>query len=289
MLHKMIKEIRMNKGLSQKEVAEGYLSQSNYSKYENGIIDLPIKTFIGILNNLNMSLEEVLYISNGYNYSEKENIYRDFFRLPINNLLSLEQFILRCNEYLQKQQDPFILYLHDISITLKDAIKHHDIYYAKNIASNLLKQFYEKNTLYEKDIYLINSIFFLFPLNTARLTMEYIESIIEKYGEFNTLYRIFVNLRMNYSLMLIKEKYYKEALAILEKTLPLTKKYKLIAQMGVLYIRIGICQANLAIETETDYLVKGLTILDVIEEHDLLEIMQVEVKKYSKSTEKIGV
>ena len=289
MLHKMIKDIRINKGLSQKAVAEGYLSQSNYSKYENGIIDIPVNTFIGILDNLNISLEEVLFIHNGYKYSQKEEIYRDFFRLPINSLDTLEQFILRCNTYLETKYDPFISYIHEISTILKEAIIHHDIYYAKNIATNLLKQFNKKNTLYEKDLYLINSIFFLFPIETANYTMEYIESVVEKYGEFNSIYRIFVNLQMNYSLMLIKEKKYAKAINTLEKTLPLTKKYRMIAQMAVLYIRLGICQGNLAIQSETDFIQKGLTILDVIEEHALLEIMNLEVEKYSASSKQVDV
>lgn len=285
----MIKKIRIDRGLSQKDVAEGHLSQSNYSKYENGKIDIPINTFIGILDNLNINLDEILYIHNGYKYSPKEEIYRDFFRLPINNLDTLEQFISRCTTYLETKKDPFILYIHDISVILKEALMHHDIYYAKKIASNLLKKFNKNNTLYEKDLYLINSIFFLFPLETANYTMEYIEGVVEKYGEFNSMYRIFVNLRMNFSLMLIKENQFTKALTILEKTLPLTKKFRMTAQMAVLYIRIGICKKNLAIETETDYIAKGLNILDVIEEHDLLEIMNVEVKKYLNSSALIEV
>lgn len=285
----MIKNIRTNKGLSQKDVAEGYLSQSNYSKYENGIIDIPINTFIGILDNLNISLEEILYIHNGYKYSQKEEIYRDFFRLPINSLETLEQLITRCDTYLETKNDSFISYIQEISMILKEAIKHNDIYQVKSIASNLLNQFQKNNTLYEKDLYLINSIFFLFPIETAHYTMQYIEKVVERYGEFHSISRILVNLRMNYSLMLLKEQQYAKAITILEKTLPLTKEYRMVAQMAVLYIRLGICQINLGMRSETNYINKGLTILDVIEEHDLLKIMNIEVEKYLYSSEQIEV
>ena len=79
-LHETIKRIRNDKGISQQQTALGFLSQSNYSKFENGTIEISSVALIGILSNLNIELEELLYIDNGYEYSEKEKIYRAFWQ-----------------------------------------------------------------------------------------------------------------------------------------------------------------------------------------------------------------
>lgn len=50
-----------------------------------------------------------------------------------------------------------------------------------------------------------------------------------------------VNLHLNYSLMLIKHNEDESALIYLKQVLPLIKKYKLGIQMGINYIRQGIC------------------------------------------------
>lgn len=279
-LNDTIKKIRKNKGLSQQQVSRGYLSQSNYSKFENGNIEIPISAFIGILNNLNIGLEELLYIDNGYSYSEKEKIYREFFRTPVNNKETLEQLILKCETFLADYPDQLVSFIHKICVILCNSLEQNDIYFNKDTALYLLEVFSKKENLYEKDMYIINSIFFLFPIETAHLTMDYIEKTLEKYDDFHSINRLIVNLRLNYSLMLLKSECESDALVQLEKTLPLTKKYKLSVQMGMLYVRLGICYTNLNINLNTDFIQKGLNILEVLEEIELLKIMENEILMY---------
>lgn len=281
-LNDTINKVRKDKGLSQQQVSKGYLSQSNYSKFENGNIEIPISSFIGILNNLNIGLEELLYIDNGYSYSEKEKIYRDFFRTPVNNRETLEHLILKCETFLADYPDQLVSFIHKICLILHNSLDQNDIYFNKKTAIYLLKIFSKKENLYEKDMYIINSIFFLFPIETAHLTMEYIETALEKYDDFHSINRLVVNLRLNYSLMLLKSESVSDALVQLEKTLPLTKKYKLSIQMGILYVRMGICYSNLNINLNTDFIQKGLNILEVLEENEVLGIMEIEILSYLK-------
>lgn len=288
-LYETIKKIRKDKGLSQQEVSSGYLSQSNYSKFEKGDIEIPFTTFIGILNNLNIGLEELLYIDNEYSYSEKEKIYREFFRTPVNNKKILENLILKCETFLDNYSDQLVSFIHKICVILNNSLEQNDIYFNKNTALCLLEVFSKKENLYEKDIYIINSIFFLFPIETARLTMEYIGTALEKYDDFHSINRLAVNLRMNYSLMLLKSGCETDALIQLEKALPLTQKYKLSVQMAILYIRMGICYNNLNIKLNTDFIQKGLNILEVLEEIEVLEIMEKEILNYLKYVRKEGI
>ena len=112
--------------------------------------------------------------------------------------------------------------------------------------------------------------------------MEYIEAALKKYGDFQSVNRLEVNLRMNYSLMLLKENLEELALQQLNTALPLVKKFKLGVQMGILYIRIGICHSNLQINEETDYIQRGKTILEGLEEDEILDSMTKEINRYLK-------
>lgn len=92
-----IKSIRISNNISQKELISDLLSQSNYSKYEKGYIDISSSSFKCILNNLNISLDEVDFIHNDYRYSERKSIFNDFFKAPVNNKEFLLHIINRCN------------------------------------------------------------------------------------------------------------------------------------------------------------------------------------------------
>lgn len=284
MLSNSIKKIRIAKGLSQKAVSKGQLSQGNYSKFENGTIEITAKALVGILKKLDIELEELLYIDNGYRYSEKEQIYREFFRTPVNNLDLLQKLIFKCDQYLENinNEDTLILFMKKISQFLSESIKNNNIYFNKEQSQHLLDEFSKKEHLFVKDLYIINSIFFLFPIETAHLTMNYIETALKKYGDFQSINKVEVNLRMNYSLMLVKENLEQEALQQLKIALPLVQKYKLGVQMGILYIRMGICYNNLKIPVELDYIKKGTAILDVLEETEVLVGMTNELNNYLK-------
>lgn len=66
------KNIRIGKGYSLKEVAEGIISSSFLSKFERGESDISLTNFILLLNKLNVSIEEYTLISRDFQPSEFE-------------------------------------------------------------------------------------------------------------------------------------------------------------------------------------------------------------------------
>lgn len=280
--YETVKKVRVAKGISQKNASKGYISQANYSKFENGKIDITSTSLMGILDNLNIELEEMLFIENGYQYSTKEQIYREFFRIPVNDPILLENLMEKCSNYLAEYEDSFISFIHQIALILIKISKNNDIYFNKEESQHLLNEFSKKEHLFIKDLYIINSIFFLFPIESAHLSMDYIEKALAKYGDFQSINRIEVNLRMNYSLMLIKENLEEQALYQLQKALPLVKKFNMSVIMGIVYVRMGICFHNLNIINDIDYIQKGKKILDVLDEIYLLDSVKIEIDKYLK-------
>lgn len=51
-----MKRIRKNKGYTQADVAQGILSQSAYSKFEAGLSDISVTSYIHLLENLDLTL-----------------------------------------------------------------------------------------------------------------------------------------------------------------------------------------------------------------------------------------
>ena len=190
--------------------------------------------------------------------------------------------ILKCEKFLANYTDPSVTFINKLCVILYNSLEEKEISLNENTAQYLLDEFKTKENLYIKDIYLINSIFFLFPIETAHLTMRYIETALKKYGDYQSINRMEVNLRLNYSLMLIKNRAENEALNQLLRALPITKEYKLSIQMAILYIRIGICYNNLNISIDSCFIKKGLSILEVLDEFEVLNLMKSEIQNYLK-------
>ena len=68
---KTLLRIRKNKQHSQQYMAENKIHQSTYSKMERDLIEPTLGNYRHLLSRLDMSDEELQYIMNDYNHSEK--------------------------------------------------------------------------------------------------------------------------------------------------------------------------------------------------------------------------
>ncbi|WP_193769086.1 helix-turn-helix domain-containing protein [Metasolibacillus meyeri] len=85
-----VKQIRISKGLTQSYISDYcQISQSNYAKFEKGIIDIRASTFISILDSMDIPYHEFMYIHNKYNLSKKDAILYKFFNIPFNGIEEL--------------------------------------------------------------------------------------------------------------------------------------------------------------------------------------------------------
>ncbi|WP_425426043.1 helix-turn-helix domain-containing protein [Alkalibacterium subtropicum] len=58
--------MRLSLGFTQLQVCRNIMSQSNYSKVEKGEIDISFSKMVELLNRLDMSVDEFMYIKNDY-------------------------------------------------------------------------------------------------------------------------------------------------------------------------------------------------------------------------------
>ncbi|EUJ26329.1 helix-turn-helix domain-containing protein [Listeria cornellensis] len=68
-----IREIRLSKALTQKEVAGNIVSLSFYAKVEKGENNLSADKFFKILNKLNIEIDEFLFVHNDFKENPKKN------------------------------------------------------------------------------------------------------------------------------------------------------------------------------------------------------------------------
>lgn len=274
-----IKQIRICNNMSQKETINGQLSQSNYSKFEKGKIDISAPAFVYILNNLNVSLDELEFIHNNYSYSERKSILHDFFDISVNNKALLKDIMERCEHYLVKESD---IYIEEIILICEALILLHDTYdffAARLKVEKVWNRLSNKDQLFINDIFLINSIFFIFPIETAKETLLFVEKSIKKYKNFQNVKKLIVNIKLNMSLLYIDHALYKNALNELKEIEQLAKEYNLSIQLGLIYIRKGISLTNLNCEGQL-WIDKGLSIFSALEKIDLLDEVCKELNRY---------
>ena len=277
-----IKKIRINKGLSQKYISKNILTQGNYSKIENNIHeDIKLYIFQEILNRLDISYDEFLFIHNGFKLNNREYIIKNFFAQIYNNINDLKELNKNCIDYLKyNPEDKFIMNIATVLQAHLILRETSDFTEAYKIIEPIWLTLSKRNNLYIADIFLLNNILFIFPIETAISLKKFAFRQIEKYESFYNLNRLKINFNLNLSLMYIKNFEYSNALELIEDSINLCKKEQLLIQLAISYIRKGICLNHLE-DSRQNWIEKGYLILTNLDEFDIIEQLKKEVLRSS--------
>ncbi|MGN7410570.1 helix-turn-helix domain-containing protein [Sporosarcina sp. SAFN-010] len=276
-----IKKIRSDKDFSQKYVVDGVMTQSAYSKFELNKTDITYSSLANILENLEVTFEEVLYIQNGFKHTEKDAIFKKFISTSYNNEENIKELFNMAVSYLHKKDDQLITDIKSLCEAFLILLYTADTRILQTTVSSVWRRLSDRNQFYFSDLYLLNSIFYFFPLETMLEIKKLAFKSIERYGDFQNIQRLKINFCVNISLMLIKEKCYVEALEEIETAILLSKKQKAYLQLAVCYVRKGIC-LNCLDNNGFPWVQKGIELLTVLEEHELLQMATVEINLYSE-------
>ncbi|MGE7949179.1 helix-turn-helix domain-containing protein [Lysinibacillus sp. NPDC093688] len=279
-LGKTIKLIRENKGLTQTYISNGILTQGNLSKFENLNLEIGGSSLIAILNRLEMSLEELLYINNNFRITKRNNIIQKFYSLSYNDRKAVKNLLNDIGKYSEKADDFLMEAIEEICTSLMILMKTNNMEKARKGVSNIWAHLSKRNHLYISDIYLLNSMLFFFPHQAGREIIKYLFRGIDKYKNFKGIEKIKINCLLNFSVILIKNREYKEALIYIENAISLCKLYKEYLNISVCYIRKGICLNQIKKENKTVFWFnKGFKLLIALDEMDLLDQLKDEVER----------
>lgn len=276
-----LQKIRLAKGITQTYISkEAEITQSNYSKYEKGNIDMGSEALLRILETMDIQLQEFMYIHNGHYLSEKEIILQNFFELPFHNLSVLTNLQNKCIEYLEQSNSVLIQDILIIIEALKIIYIENDLEKGRQIVAPIWNRLCKNDELFVYDLYFLNTILYIFSLEEVMNIKHYLLRAYKKYQDFPNTSPILFNLHINISLLLLENKLYEESLDTLEIVEEICTKKRQYFQLAIIYIRKGICLNNLAKDGE-DLIKKGMHWLQMFEEVDALAIMQNEIDLYN--------
>lgn len=108
----VIREIRTNKGLSQKAIYSNIISKSYAIEFEKGTHDISLRLFEQILERLMMSIDEFYYIYRGYRLSKHDEFLVNYAEAGNRN--DFDALIQLYNELLQQKDTSYELFLAEV-------------------------------------------------------------------------------------------------------------------------------------------------------------------------------
>lgn len=276
-----LKIIRQNKGYSQQYLAKDILSQSSFSKFEHNQSDINFIAFHQLLERLNMTYNEFSFIHENFQRQPKVQLIKDFFSLPYNSKSDLQKTLTTIENYLQHNEDLLIEDLHIICKALLALWKEQGMEEARKLVTPIWERMSVLHNWYAIDFLILNSILYVFPIETAIEISKNMIQRLERYKQFEEVYYLKSSVQINISLLLIKNKHYNEALEVLNQLLNQQQKSLSYVLLAICLFRKEICLQKLNPATDKPYLTKALELAKIYEDDSLLNAITLEFEKYT--------
>ena len=275
---KVYKDIRQSKGLTQEEICGDMLARSTLARIESGQVIPKFDTFIFLLQQINMSLEEFEYICNVYQPSERQkllNIANNNLSITDNTeLLSLKQ---QCQEYLQTPHDIPIQQLLDrltVTIHVREFGGESKDTTFQGTTQKIWHYLEKQNTWYQNDFKLLLTILYHFPLETLKTITPKILINLVKYTNLYNIKPLQLTLLTNLASIYLDNHQTKECETFSLEALKLAKELKRYDFLGIAQVRLGICR------DDNSLIDKGMSLLRLTEEEKIFEALEKEVAKH---------
>ena len=272
--------IRRNKGYSQEYVSKDMITQGAYSKFEKYNSHIRINVFEHVISKLEISYDEFRYVQNGYEYSNRDRIINSLLGLTYNDKEKLESLLIEAREFLKHEEDILIENLSKICESLILLRDTNNIERARVPVEKVWESLSKRSVLYIMDIYIINALLFLFPIETALEIKKFVFRSIERYKNFQNINRLKINIHINMILLLMKNNRFSEALVETDYAIKICKIHSEHLRLATCYIRKGICLKKTEGDGE-EWINKGKNILQAIEEFKVLKILEEEIELYN--------
>lgn len=274
-----LKEIRESLNMSQNRLSEGIMSQSNYSKVEKGVIDIPFTKMLDLLERLGMTIDEFLYIHREYKKIPGKQLIR-LNQLKPGNTAKIRENIheLKAISHPTERENELLAIFEALHFVSDDDYKT-----ASQKASIVWERLKNHDTWYLYDIRLINSILYLFPINTARSIVRLALKRLENYKKLGSVHKLSANIQINYVLLLIENGDYVSALGVVENLIRFSIDHHLYIHLATAYVRKGILLKNLDTGNSSDWYEKGLTLLEVIDNPAITQELKKEIKLHTNT------
>lgn len=252
----LIRSIRINKGISQAEACSNVVTQSNYSKFELGKIDVSSTALIKIINNLDISLDEFFFLYDQEHEDILNLLINKFFTIPLNNPNELQAFRNNAINFMKKNEinNNTLQNIIQLSFGLEEISITEDYEKASKYAAPIWNSLQKRDRWYLREIIILNVILYIFPIETAEEIVKRSVRFLNEYKEHKSQILVKLNLYINLALLHIKNTNFNEAIHYLNLAINTCPDhsyefYKKLSQM-----RLAYCKANINEPFEEDFI-----------------------------------
>ncbi|WP_339199235.1 helix-turn-helix transcriptional regulator [Solibacillus sp. FSL R5-0449] len=288
-----LKKIRLNRNMTQNQVAEGVVNQGTYSRIERNQLQVDVELLEKLLQKFNISSNEFFYVYNNYSATEQQTIMQEFRDLAIVSPDLLKIKIDRLENFLAKTPSTNLNKIHSAYQILFHYIN--GVENEKNQAQAMViwEEFQRLDNWYIDDLILLNSLLFLLPLEIAEDITKTALQRIRKYKEYEKdLTYLEIYFQMDLSVMYIEHQHYDIALHklnYLEQTYKQKMNYQTLAG---LFFNKSICYLFLNEQYDEEFS-KVKILLEIYDDQALLNMLlqnfeelqcQLEFRLYNPSS-----
>ncbi|WP_208559434.1 helix-turn-helix domain-containing protein [Marinilactibacillus kalidii] len=279
---KLLRKIRESKGYTQKHVSQGIMRQSTYSKIEREETEPSAPKLFAILDRLEISVEEFLFIQGDYRHSKKGNIIYEFVSQKYNVPEELEKLKSEVTDYLHYNEDPIVQDIQSIYEGLIIFGKTHDIRLARKHVQPVWDRLESFDEWHLTEIYLVNNILYFFNADSAIHISDRAITQLERYEGFRASNSLRFNFQFNLVYLLIDNGQFDKALVALESLILYAKQLKKHDMLAVCYARKGVSMLKSGNTDGNLWIKRGTNMLKVIEEDTLKKHLEEEVRAFLK-------
>ena len=265
-----LKKIRENKGYTQKQISDEKMARSTYTKFENDTISLTLPKYLAVIDHMDISHEEFMYILHDYHLGEKEYILHLFKKLEKRPTPALLDEIIEKGEALvQDRYDQLVLDILNACRGYKALLEEHDLEKAKGYAEKVWERMATLDNWYLAELHVINSILYLFNSETAVAFTDRAVKILSKYKDFDEAVTLQHSFLLHVTNLLMMDKKYEQALVYLRLLDNSNVMLECPILWGVTLIRKEVCMTKIGDFSEPGLIHKAIQLFECLNQPDL--------------------
>lgn len=272
-----LRKIRTDFSMTQAELSQGIINRASLAKFEKEQMSIPIDQFHQLLERVDISFQEFLYLTQNYRLTAKEKIIKEFLTLSNRpTKVELTTLIIRCENVNQNLKNRTI---NQIKLLCQTALHYLEYQEFDHNFKDFWEKLENKNRWHYIDILLLRQMILLFPTALSVQVYQDILKYLTKYQHFNESDLLFATVHLNFSELLIQEKNRQLAissLTIAQKYAHKTHRYDILATC---FIRLGMLKNNPGL------IEKGFNILELTQEFGLRKVLLKELEDYQQGQE----
>ena len=269
-----LKKIRENKAYTQKDISDHKMARSTYTKFENDAITPTLSKYLAILDHIDMSHEEFIFILNDHKLGQKEAILYLFKQLEKNPTRELIKEIIEKGEKLvQERYDQLTLDILNACRGYAVLLDEQDLTKAKDYAQNVWKRMENLDSWYLAELHIINSILYLFDSDTAALFTDRALETLAQYPHLEEATTLKISFLLHVTNLLLLDKKYEQALVYIKQMEEESARTESHIMWAVALVRKEVCMTEIGDISEPGLIDRAIQIFDSLNKQNLKELV----------------